>query len=158
TAGSLPGVSQGIASILAEHLQRMAAATQALTPSQQKVDSHLRRLAWPGQAEAQMLAPPLVPPPWQQGAWLHVYVHLHATTQDVLDALRARGLASEHVNDDFAIAQGWITPADLAAVADLDVVVTITPVLPGVPQIGAVTSGGDAASRANLVRAQGYNG
>jgi hypothetical protein len=105
-----------------------------------------------------MLAPPLVPPPWQQGAWLQVYVHLHATTQDVLDELRARGLAIELVNDDFAVAQGWITPADLPGVADLELVAAITPVLPGFPQIGAVTSEGDAASRANLVRAQGYNG
>src|SRR5262249_27497222 len=80
------------------------------------------------------------------------------TTQDALDALRARGLAIELVSHDFAIVQAWITPADLPAVADLDVVASITPVLPGFPQIGAVTSEGDAASRANLVRAQGYNG
>src|SRR5262245_16745303 len=97
TAGSVPGVPKGIASILAGHLQSMASAKQALTPAQQKVDSHLRRLAWPGQAEAQALPPPLVPPPWQQGAWLHVYVKLHTTAQDVLDVLRAHGLAIERV-------------------------------------------------------------
>jgi len=81
TAGSLPGVTKGIASILAGHFQGMASAKQALTPSQQKVESHLRRLAWPGQAEVQALAPPLVSSPWQQGAWLHVYVQLHTTAQ-----------------------------------------------------------------------------
>jgi subtilisin family serine protease len=158
TASGVLGLRQGDASVLAEQLQRFAAAKETLTPSQQKVDSHLRRLAWPAQAEAQTLAPPLVPPPWQQGAWLHVYAYLHATTQDVLDELRARGLAIERVNDDFAVAQGWIMPADLPGLADLDVVVSIAPVLPGFPQVGAVTSEGDMASRANLVRAQGYNG
>jgi hypothetical protein len=61
------GLRQGNATILTEQLQRFAAAKETLTPSQQKVDSHLRRLAWPGQAGAQALAPPLVPPPWQQG-------------------------------------------------------------------------------------------
>jgi subtilisin family serine protease len=143
---------------MAGHLQRLAAAKKTLTPSQQKVDSHLRRLAWPGQAEAQALAPPLVPPPWHQGAWLHVYVQLHTTAPDALDSLTAHGLAIDLVNDDFAVAQGWLTPADLPGVADLDVVAAITPVLPGFPQIGAVNSEGDVASRANLVRAQGYNG
>src|SRR5262249_50982341 len=108
--------------------------------------------------EAQAVTPPEAPPPWQQGTWLHVYVHLRATTQDAVDALRTRGLAIELVSHDFAIAQGWITPTDLPGVADLDVVAAITPVLPGFPQIGSVTSEGDAASRANLVRAQGYNG
>jgi hypothetical protein len=158
TAPGVPGIPNGIASVLAAHLERFAAAEKTLTPSQQKVDSHLRRLAWPGQAEAQAVPPPLVPPPWQQGAWLHVYVHLHATTEDVLDELRARGLAIERVNDDFAMAQGWISPADLSALADLDLVAAITPVIPGFSQIGAVTSEGDVDSRANLVRAQGYNG
>jgi hypothetical protein len=97
-ARAVLGLRQRNATILTEQLQRFAAAKETLTPSQQKVDSHLRRLAWPGQAEAQALAPPLVPPPWQQGTWLHVYAHLHATTQNVLDELRARGLAIERVN------------------------------------------------------------
>src|SRR5262245_28956600 len=128
TAGGVLGLRRGNASVLAEQLQRFAAAKESFTPAQQKADSHLRRLAWPDQAEAQALAPSLVPPPWQQGAWLHVYAHLHATTQDALDALRARGLAIELVSHDFAIVQAWITPADLPAVADLDVVASITPV------------------------------
>ena len=95
---------------MAGHLQRLAAAKKTLTPSQQKVDSHLRRLAWPGQAEAQMLAPPLVPPPWQQGAWLHVYVKLHTTAQDVLDALRAHGVAIERVNEHSASCRAGSSP------------------------------------------------
>jgi subtilisin family serine protease len=157
TPGAVSPVPNTVASLLAGHLQRLAAAKKALTPAQQKVDSHLRRLAWPG-PEAQMLAPPLVPPPWRQGTWLHVYVKLHTTAQDVLDALRAHGLAIERVSDTFGVVQGWIIPADIPGLADLDAVMAITPVLPGYHRTGAVNSQGDAASRANLVRAQGYNG
>jgi subtilisin family serine protease len=158
TAPGVRGLPQGIASVVADQLQRLAAAKRALMPAQEKVDSHLRRLAWPSQAEAQALAPPLVPPPWQQGAWLHVYVELHTTAQDVLDVLRAHGLAIERVNDNFGVVQGWIIPADIPGLADLDAVIAITPVLPGYHRTGAVNSQGDAASRANLVRAQGYDG
>jgi subtilisin family serine protease len=143
---------------MAGQLQGLAAAKRELGPAQRKVDSHLRRVAWPDEAEAQALAPPLVPPPWHQGAWLHVYVKPRTTASDVLDALRAHGLVIERVNDDFAIVQGWITPADVPGLADLDAVTAITPVLPGYHRTGAVTSKGDTASRANLVRAQGYDG
>jgi hypothetical protein len=38
------------------------------------------------------------------------------------------GSAIERVNDDFAIVQGWITPADVPGLANLDVVTAITPV------------------------------
>src|SRR5262249_46663661 len=65
TAPSVLGLPQGIASVVAEQLQRLA--KQGLMPAQEKVDSHLRRLAWPSQAEAQAVTPPVVPPPWQQG-------------------------------------------------------------------------------------------
>jgi subtilisin family serine protease len=150
--------SAAIASVMAGHVERFAAAKKTLMPAQEKVDSHLRRLAWPDQLEAQVLPPSSVPPPWHQGAWLHVYVKPRTTAQDVLDALRARGLAIERVNDDFAIVQGWITPADVPGLANLDAVTAITPVLPSFHQTGAVTSEGDMASRANLVRALGYDG
>jgi subtilisin family serine protease len=143
---------------MAGQVERLAAAKSALGPVQQKVDSHLRRVAWPDQPEARVLPPPPVPPPWHQGAWLHVYVKPRTTAQDVLDALRAHGLAIERVNDDFAIVQGWISPADVPGLADLDAVMAITPVLPGFHQTGAVTSAGDSASRANLVRELGYDG
>jgi subtilisin family serine protease len=143
---------------MAGHVERFAAAKKTLMPAQEKVDSHLRRLAWLDQLEAQALPPPLVPPPWHQGAWLHVYVKPRTTAQDMLDTLRAHGLAIERVNDDFAIVQGWITPADVPGLANLDAVTAIMPVLPGFHQTGAVTSAGDSASRANLVRALGYDG
>ena len=58
----------------------LAAAKQALTPAQEKVDSQLRRLAWPDQGEARAVAPLSVPPTWQAGEWLHVYVRLHSTS------------------------------------------------------------------------------
>jgi hypothetical protein len=62
-----PATPAAIARAMAGQLQGLAAAKNTLGPAQRKVDSHLGRVAWPDQAEAQVLAPPLVPPPVAPG-------------------------------------------------------------------------------------------
>ena len=68
------------------------------------------------------------------------------------------GLAVERVDRQTLRAEGRAQLADVCRLAELPCVASLRPVRPGRLRIGAATSEGDAASRAALVRAQGYDG
>lgn len=96
--------------------------------------------------------------PWREGSMVHVYVHVDSTGPPFIAALEAAGFRAEIVNDRFGLLQGWVADTALDAVAALPVVRSIQPVEPPAVRTGAVTSQGDTAARANLVRALGFDG
>ncbi|HEV7732816.1 MAG TPA: S8 family serine peptidase [Candidatus Binatia bacterium] len=97
--------------------------------------------------------------PWRQGSRVHVYVRVRSTDADVLSALRARGLEVVVVSDVFGgLVDGWADASTLPAIAALPAVTMIRPVAPPVTDAGAVVTAGDAALRADAVRAGGFTG
>ncbi len=123
---------------------------RSLEPRDAKVDAQLRRLIAPepsAAAPASNLVP--VAGAWKQGDALHVHVHLEPGAAPV--DLTARGLLVERTVGD--VVEGWVGAQDVAAVADLPAVRAIRPARPGRLRVTA-----DAASRAALARATGYDG
>jgi subtilisin family serine protease len=134
---------------------------EALTPAEQKVDSFLRRAAAPTATPSGRSAQPLAQPPAalpQDADRVQVIVDVTGTAPEDIKALEAAGLQVEIVNDRFHLVQGWIDPGALSSLAALDIVRSVSPALPAEHNVGSVTSQGDSASRANLVRQLGYDG
>jgi subtilisin family serine protease len=134
---------------------------ESLTPAQQKVDSHIRRWAWPDARAQRRGAAPLVEPPavpWRKNGRVRVIVKVTGTASAHTAALAATGLEIEIVNDRFGLVQGWIAEGAVPALADLEIVRSIDPAWPAEHSAGSVTSEGDGASRADLVRQLGYDG
>jgi subtilisin family serine protease len=97
--------------------------------------------------------------PWRQGGRVHVYVRVRSIDPATVAALRARGLEIVVVSDVFGgLVDGWADASALAGIAELRAVTMIRPVAPPVTQAGAVVTAGDAALRADAVRAGGYTG
>ncbi len=121
-------------------------AVTAATPYP-KLDSHLRRLLEPIPATAtSQLAPSTHL--WQRDGRVHVRI----TTDDpTTPALEAAGLARRHTTRDRV--EGWLPAEKLAALEDLPAVRAVRPVLPG-----RLRATADAATRANLARATGFDG
>ncbi|HJQ85080.1 MAG TPA: S8 family serine peptidase, partial [Candidatus Binatia bacterium] len=93
-----------------------------------------------------------------RAARVQVYVHLRAVDPAARAALGAAGLALELVDAERRIAQGRIASDRLADLAALPVVTRVAPADRARPRRGAVTSEGDLAARADLVRADGFDG
>jgi hypothetical protein len=87
-----------------------------------------------------------------------VIVKATGTASADVGTLQVAGLEIEIVNDRFGLVQGWIADAAVQALADLDIVKAISPAWPAEHTVGSVTSEGDHASRADLVRQLGYDG
>src|SRR5262245_60915260 len=92
------------------------------------------------------------------GVPVQLYVRLAAADADQVEALRVRGLAVELVDRLRGLVQGWADPADVAGIAALAGVARVRPADRARPRSGPTTTEGDAAARADLVRAQGYDG
>ncbi len=149
---------------LAKHLRMQADSLRhekTLTRAQQRTDSVLRPYAWPKlspQRQPDVSSPSSLILPWRNAGRLHVLVQTRGTASDSAALLAGAGLDIELGNDSFHLVQGWIPEGGLATLAALEVVQGITPAWPPEPSTGRVTSEGDPASRADLVRQQGYDG
>jgi len=107
------------------------------------------------------IAPPFSGPGPQASspdAELRLTVDLRSAEADDVRELGRCGLAVEHLDRETMRAEGRARLADVYRLAELPCVAGLRPVHPGWLRIGAATSEGDAASRAALVRAQGYDG
>jgi subtilisin family serine protease len=140
---------------------QVAREKAALDPAQRKVDSRIRRDAWPGTTPQRRLASPLVAA--RDGSWrgegrVHVIVRVAAPASAQVAALEAAGLETEVVSDRFGLVQGWIADGAVPALAALGSVRSVAPAWPARHGIGTVTSEGDHASRADLVRPLGHDG
>jgi subtilisin family serine protease len=134
---------------------------QSLSPAQRKVASQIVRYAWPeeiprARIQGALAGPPDVP--WHQAGRLHVIVTVTGTASADIATLRSVGLEIEIVNARFGLVQGWIADAAVAAFADMEIVKGVSPAWPAEHTVGSVTSEGDHASRADLVRQLGYDG
>src|SRR5262249_49789921 len=104
---------------------------------------------------------PLAQPPAefpQSADRVQVIVDVTETAPEDVKALKAAGLQIEIVNDRFHLVQGWIEAGAVSALAELEIVRSVSPAVPAEHNVGSVTSQGDGASRANLVRQLGYDG
>jgi subtilisin family serine protease len=115
----------------------LAVLPAGASPPRRTVDSRLRALAL-GAAPVQ------------------VYVRCAALGPAERDALRANGLGIELEDPALRTVQGRIAPAALEALAALPFVRAITPADRARPR--AIDGEGDRAARADLVRAQGFDG
>jgi subtilisin family serine protease len=132
-----------------------------LTGAQRKVESHLRKLAWPRPAAEVSSATALGggglqalgPSPNPQ-----VYVQIGAATRSRRAQLEKAGLKVEIVDSAHGVVQGRIDPAGLARIAALRFVAAIRPVDRVRTRVGSAASEGDGASGADLVRQEGLDG
>lgn len=130
---------------------------EELSSALQKIDSQL----WPEAALPNQAATAIagsLEMPWRKDGRVRVIVRVTGQASVGATSLRAAGLDIEIVNDHFGLVQGWIAESLLPALADLEIVRTVGPALPPENSAGSVTSEGDAAARANLVRQLGYDG
>jgi subtilisin family serine protease len=123
-------------------MRALGQAKTHLGPPEQKVDFHLRSLRW-----FTSLQEPI-----------RVSLHLSSTTPHDLAALRASGFELEIMHVPGGRAEGQLRAQALRSLASLPFVTAVRPALRGWLRVGSVTSEGDIASRADLVRAQGYDG
>jgi subtilisin family serine protease len=145
------------------HAQAAEAAHRKalLSSGQRKIDSHIRRYAWPEATARARVSGTLATPealPWRDEGRLHVIVKVVDTASSTPAVLEAAGLEIEIVNDRFGLVQGWIADGAVPALADLAIVQSVSPAWPAEHSTGSVTSQGDHASRADLVRQLGYDG
>jgi subtilisin family serine protease len=151
-----------LASSLLAQVSEPAGRKKSLSAAQQKVDSVLRRYAWPAAAtpRGQTAASPKASSdmPWRKEGRLRVIVKVTGTASAHAGALAAAGFDIEIVNDRFRLVQGWIADGALPTLAELEFVESVSPAWPAEHSAGTVTSEGDRASRADLVRQLGYDG
>src|SRR5262245_56403893 len=133
----------------------------SLSPAERKTDAEIRRGLSP-EASPMGLTPARgvgsFAKPWQQNGRLHVEVQVVGAPDASVAALQTAGLEIEIVNEGFNVVQGWINEGAVASLAELLAVQTIRPVYPNVSNAGSVTTEGDRAARADMVRALGYDG
>jgi subtilisin family serine protease len=161
SAVAAPAVPEQLLDSMRAQAREAASQKDSLSPAQRKVDSQIRRSAWPeamprARTMGSLMAPPDVP--WHQAGRSHVIVTVIGTTAPDTVALQTAGLEIEIVNDRFRLVQGWIADSAVPALADLPIVQSIGPAWPAEHNAGAVTSEGDHASRADLVRQLGFDG
>jgi subtilisin family serine protease len=138
-----------------DHLTRPDVAHGA-TKAQRKVSSRMRAAE-----ELGPLAGPLVPadPPRSPDGKLLVYVDCAPLGAEQVDALERAGLTVDGVDLDRGRVRGRIDDALVDRVAEFSWVHAVRPVDPAVVRAGSVTTEGDAAGRAELVRAaEGLDG
>ena len=106
------------------------------------------------------LAGPLVPadPPRSPDGKLQVYVDCSPLGAEQVDALERTGLAVDGVDSDRGRVRGSIDAALLDRVAEFSWVHAVRPVDRAVVRAGSVTTEGDAAAQADLVRSPGLDG
>jgi subtilisin family serine protease len=121
-----------------------------------KVSSRLRaKEGWVGPPTGPLVA---ADPPRSPEGKLQVYVDCSPLGVEQLDALERAGLTLDGVEPSQGRVRGRIDAAALDQVADFAWVHAIRPVDPAVVRAGSTTTEGDAAARADLLRAQGLDG
>src|SRR6266850_277904 len=131
-------------------------ARRVLTRAEEKVETRLRAAMAPESSpQAGLVTAPLA---GQRGTEVRVSVRLGGTGPDDLARLAATGLRIGHVDEEQGLVEGWVPAENVPAMAALDVVRVIHAVRPGRLRTGSVTTKGDAASRADLARATGFDG
>jgi subtilisin family serine protease len=155
TASAAPPLVPRPAPHTLDRLNRPALAAGS-KEGEAKVSSRLRVVeGWLGP-----LAGPLVPasPPRSAEGKLDVYVDCSQLGAEQLAALGQAGVTVDGVDPDRGRVRGRIDPAALDRVAAFSWVHAVRPVDRAVVRAGSATTEGDAAARADLVRAQGLDG
>lgn len=151
----------GVAGVLRGEVSEAARRKASLSSAQQKVDSQIRRDAWPEAIPQGRTVAPLAvsrETSWRRAGRARVLVKVTGTASAHTAALGAAGLDIEIVNDRFGLVQGWIADGAVATLAELEIVQSISPAWPAEHSAGTVTSEGDGASRSDLVRQLGHDG
>ena len=156
-AAADPAVEQLDPTVASTHL---AAERTGLSGAEQKIDGHLRGLMRPptrGVSGADAVWAP-APSPWRQGSDAHVYVRVDALGPAARDRLRDAGLIITNEDGGTGLVEGWARSSELERLGVMSDVRSVRPVWPGRVRAGSVNSQGDAASKANLARATGFDG
>lgn len=157
-----PEVKGGnVGRILAGKANDAAWRKASLGAALEKVDSQIRRDAWPEAAPHGRTAAALMTSretSWRMAGRFRVIVTIGGIASGQTAALQAAGLEVEIVNDRFGLVQGWIGGGAIPALAALDAVRSISPAWPAEHSAGTATSEGDPAIRADLVRQLGHDG
>ena len=154
-ASATPPLAQGSAPHTLDRLSRPGLPNEN-TKADRKVSSRLRA----AERRVGPLAGALVPadPPRSPEGKLEVYVDCAPLGAEQLAALKQAGVTIDGVDTDRGRVRGTIDPAALDQVAEFSWVRAVRPVDRAVVRAGSATSEGDAAARADLVRAQGLDG
>ena len=139
------------------HRLTLPAAATAGKQLDSKVSSRLRVTAPRfGAAPVGALVP--ADPPRATDGKLLVYIDCWTLGPEELAKLQEVGVTVDGVELPRARVRGAVDPAALDAVAAFSWVRAVRPVDPAVVRAGSATTEGDAAARADLVRAQGLDG
>ena len=84
---------------------------------------------------------------------VQVYIHVANAGDETLQQLRDLGAEIEITNTDLNLVQAWVPSTAIEEIALLETVERITPPSYAQTRAGSVTSGGDSAHHADLVRA-----
>src|SRR5262249_5185216 len=99
------------------------------------------------------------PPPLAADGSLHVYLDCWPLGANELSKLRQAGARIERIHAARGLVQAWVDPSALDTLAAFSWVHAIRSVDPSVVRAGGITTEGDAASRADVLRAaQGVDG
>jgi subtilisin family serine protease len=127
----------------------------ALDQTDQKLDSRLRQVRGL-RASGPLRAGPLRPPHWRRNGQVRVVVRVGDLDPATREALEGAGLSIRHENAEDGLVEGWVAAGGVRAVAAVEGVRSVRPAERGEAR---VVGTGDAASRANLVRAlRGFTG
>src|SRR5262249_29771885 len=142
---------------LSQGLRELQEGKAALDSTDQRLDSRLRTLR--GLAANGRLRPgPRGGPAWRRQDRGHLQGRVQVLDDTTRSALARGGLSIEREDRANGLLAGWGPAASVRAVAGVDGVSSVRPVERGHTRIGSVTSAGDAASRADQVRAFGIDG
>jgi subtilisin family serine protease len=138
-----------------DHLTRPQLDRESKT-AHSKVSSWL----WAAQRKLGPDAGPLVPaqPPRSPEGKLLVYVDCDPLGVEQIEALERAGLTVHGVDLDHGRVRGSIDDALVDGVAEFSWVHAVRPIDSAVARVGSTTTEGDAAGRADLLRAQGLDG
>ena len=139
-------------SAVERYIREIEAEKGALTEPERKVDHEIRRVLQP---------PPSFGPRLQEpapGLQLALSIRLRSAEPQEVEELVRRGFELERLDQELMRAEGRAHPGDVYRLAELPFVAALRPVHPAWLRVGSATTEGDAASRADLVRAQGYDG
>jgi len=155
-ASATPSPALGPAPHTLDRLTRPALPNGS-TKANSKVSSRLRAAE---EGRVGPLTSALVPadPPRSPEGELQVYVDCSPLGAEQLAALEQAGVTVDGVELGRGRVRGTMDPAALARVAEFSWVRAVRPVDRAVVRAGSATTEGDAAARADLVRAQGLDG
>jgi hypothetical protein len=98
------------------------------------------------------------PPPLAADGSLHVYLDCSPLGANELSKLWQAGARIERIHMARGLVQAWVDPSALQALAGFSWVRAIRSVDRAVARTGSITTQGDAASRADVLRARGVDG